>query len=69
MPCKNAINGIIVVVKFFIYKCKMEGCNPDFAGIESYLKFNYSIEKSACDFALQDKFLCKWKQMKKLFCQ
>ena len=42
----------------------MEGRNPDFAGIQSYLKFNYSIEKFACDFALQDKFLCKWKQMK-----
>ena len=69
MPCKNAINCIILVVKFFIYKCKMEGHNPDFSGIQNYLKFNYSIEKFACDFALQDKFLCKWKQMKKLFCQ
>ena len=38
-PCKNAINSIILVVKFFIYKCKiMEGRNPDFAGIQSYLK-------------------------------
>ena len=46
----------------------MEGRNPDFAGIQSCLKFNYSIEKFAPDFALQDKFLCKWKQMKKLFC-
>ena len=69
MPCKNAINCIILVVKFFIYKCKMEGRNPDFAGIQSYLKFNYSIEKFAFDFALQDNFLCKWKQMKKLFFQ
>ena len=44
MPCKNAINCIILVVKFFIHKCKMEGRNPDFAGIQSYFKFNYSIE-------------------------
>ena len=69
MPCKNAINCIILVVKFFIYKCKMEGRNPNFAGIQCYLKFNYSIEKFACDVALQDKILSKWKLMKKLFCQ
>ena len=71
MPCKNAINCIILASGqvFHTSKCKMEGRNPDFAGIQSYLKFNYSIEKFACDFALQDKFLCKWKQMKKLFCQ
>ena len=69
MPCKNAINCIILVVKFFIYKCKMEGRNPDFAGIQSYLKFHYNIEKFACDFALQDRILSKWQLMKKLFCQ
>ena len=28
----------------------MEGRNPDFAGIQSYLKFNYNIEKFVCDF-------------------
>ena len=43
----------------------MEGRNPILLAY-SYLKFNYSIEKFACDFALQDKFLCKWKQMKKI---
>ena len=69
MPCKNAINCIILVVTFFIYKCKMEGRTPDFAGIQSYLKFNYNIEKFACDFAHQDKILSEWKPMKKLFCQ
>ena len=37
MPCKNAVNCIILVVTFFIYKCKMEGRNPDFAGVQSYL--------------------------------
>ena len=69
MPCKNAIKCIILVVKFFIYKCKMEGRNPDFAGIQSYLKFNYNIEKSTCDFALQDRILSNWELMKILFCQ
>ena len=69
VPCKNAINCIILVVKFFMYKCKMEGRNPDFAGIQSYLKFNYNMEKFVCDFALQDRILSKWKLMKKLFCQ
>ena len=68
MPCKNVINCIILVVKFFIYKCKMEGRNPEFAGVQSYLKFHYNIEKSACDFSHQDKILSKWKPMKKLFC-
>ena len=60
MPCKNAINCIISVVKFFIYKCKMEGRNPGFAGIQSYPKFTYNIETFACDFALQDRILSKW---------
>ena len=57
MPCKNAINCIILLVKFFIYKCKMEGRNPDFASIQSYLKFHYNVEKFACDFFYQDKIL------------
>ena len=37
MPCKNVINWIILVLKFFIYKCKMERRNPDFSGVQSYL--------------------------------
>ena len=69
MPSINAINCIILVVKFFTYKCKMEGRNPDFAGMQSYLKFSYNIEKFKCDFAHQDKILRKWKPMKNLFCQ
>ena len=66
-PCKNAINCIILVVKFFIYKCKMEGRIPDFAGVPSYVKFHCNIEKFACDFSHQIKFLSKWKLMKNLF--
>ena len=67
MPCKKAINCIILVGKFFIYKCKMEGRNPDFAGIQNYLKFDYNIEKFVCDFALQDRILRKWELMNKLY--
>ena len=33
------------------------------------IKFNYNIEKFACDFAHQDKILSMCKPMKKLFCQ
>ena len=69
MPCRNAINCIILVVKFFIYKCKMEGRNLVCAGIQTYLKFNCNVEKFACDFAHGDKILSKWKPMKNLFCQ
>ena len=69
VPYKNAINCIILVVKFFIYKCKMEGREPDFAGVQSYVKFHYNIEKFARDFSHHDKILRKWKPMKKLFCQ
>ena len=64
MPCKNAINCITLVVKFFIYKCKIEGRNPDLAGIQSYLKFNYNVEKLAYGFALQDRILSKWELLK-----
>ena len=70
LPCsKNAINCIILVVKFFMYKCKMEGRNPDFACVQSYLRFHYNVEKFACDFCYQDNILSKWKPMEKLFCQ
>ena len=44
-------------------------CNPDFAGVQSNLKFHYNSETFACDFSQQEKFLSKWKPMKKLFCQ
>ena len=43
----------------------MQGRIPDFAGVQSYLKFHYNIEKCACDFSHQIKFLSKWKLMKK----
>ena len=69
MPCKNVINCIILVVTFFIYKCKMQFCWLHFAGVQSYLKFHYNIETFACNFAHQDKILSKWKSMKNLFCQ
>ena len=50
MPCKNAINAIILLIKFFVYKCKMvfglgvrvRLHNPDFAGVQSYFKFHYN---------------------------
>jgi len=43
------------------------GRNPDFAGVQSYLRFHYNIEKFACDFSYQDKTLSKWKPTEKLF--
>ena len=46
----------------------MEGRNPDFADVQSYLKFHYNIEKFASDISYQDKILSKKKPMKKLFC-
>ena len=54
------------MITFFIYKCKTEGGNPAFAGVQSYLKFHYNIEKLACDFSHQDKILSKWEPMKKI---
>ena len=57
LPCKNAITCIILVVRFFISKCKMKGHNPHFAGVQSYLKFQYNIKTPACDFSHQGKFL------------
>lgn len=43
--------------KFFIYKCKMEGRTPDFAGVQGYLKLHYNVEKFARDSSYQIKFL------------
>jgi len=33
----------------------MEGCIPDFARVQSYLKFHYNIEKLACNFSHPEK--------------
>ena len=64
-PYKNAINCIILVVKFFIYKCKMEGRLPNISGVQSYLKYHYTIEKRACGL-YQDKILSKYEPLKTL---
>ena len=56
MPCKNAINCIILVVKFFIYKCKMRDVIPILQAYKVTLGFiHYNIEKFASDFSHQDK--------------
>ena len=41
----------------------MEERNPDFAGVQSDLKFHYNSETFACNFSHQEKFLCgnHWK--------
>ena len=40
MPCKNAINCVILVVKFFIYNAKWKDVNPVFVGVQSSIKFH-----------------------------
>ena len=50
-------------------KVVAEGRNPDFAGVQSYLKFHYNIGKFARDLSDQEKILNKWKPVEKLFCQ
>ena len=56
MPCKNAFNCIILVVKFFIYKCKMEERNPNFSGAQSYLKFVIILKNLHVAFLIKIKF-------------
>ena len=52
--CNNsAINLIILATKYYIYKCKMEGCNINFSCLQNYLKHMYNIEKLARN--IQDK--------------
>ena len=49
--CNNsAINFIILVTKYYIYKCKMEGCTINFSCLQNYLKHMYDIEKPCCKY-------------------
>ena len=59
LPCKNAINCIILVVKFFIYiKWRDVHVIPILPTYKVTLGFiHYNIEKFACDFSHQDKIL------------
>ena len=47
-------------IKFIIYRCKMEGQNLNFTGVQSYRKFHYDIMKLARTYSYQGKFLEKF---------
>ena len=56
----------MVIAPILFRSQEVEGREPDFAGVQSYVKFHYNIEKFARDFSHHDKILSKWKPMKKI---
>ena len=59
---------IILLAKFFIYKCKMEKINPEFQHYIHYLKRRYAIEKHVSLISLsQMNFVTRWHNYLPLF--
>ena len=66
--CKNsAINFIILATKYYIYKCKMEGCNINFSCLQNYLKHTYNVEKLALNTQDKSRHEAEWRDFKNLF--
>ena len=66
--CNNsAINFIILATKYYIYKCKMEGCNINFSCLQNYLKHMYNIEKLALNIQDKSRHEAEWRDFKNLF--
>ena len=40
-----AVNYFVVLVKYFIYKCRLSGSQPTLIGLKNMLKQVYEIEK------------------------
>jgi hypothetical protein len=55
------VNFIILIVKFAIYKCKLQNKIPNFAVVQAYIKYVMNIERyTAVTNNCEDKFLGKW---------
>ena len=52
----------MLATKYYIYKCKMEGCN-----IQNYLKHMYNIEKLALNIRDKSRHEAEWRDFKNLF--
>ena len=66
--CNNsAINFIILATKYYIYKCKMEGCNINFSCLQNYSKHMYNIEKLAVNIQDKSRHEAEWRDFKNLF--
>ena len=66
--CNNsAINFIILATKYYICKCKMEGCNINFSCLQNYLKHMYNIEKPALNIQDKSRHEAEWRDFKHLF--
>ena len=67
--CNNysTINFIILAAKYYIYKCKMEGCTISFSCLQNYLKHTYNIEKLAINKQDKSRHEAEWRDFKYLF--
>ena len=41
---KNAINFLILCLKFFIHRCKFQNVNPSFQAYKNFVKVKFNIE-------------------------
>jgi hypothetical protein len=58
---QQVIVNLIILVKFAIYKCKLQNKIPYFAVVQAYIKYVMNIERyAAVTHNCEDKFLGKW---------
>ncbi len=64
VPCKKKtilISFIILLAKYFIFKCKYESIHPTIEHFNAYLKQTINIEKTIASMRDKlDKFYSKW---------
>ena len=54
------LNFIIILAKYFIYKCKLEHSKPLFTRFHIMLKDKYQLEKCSFQQEISNSFRCRW---------
>jgi hypothetical protein len=57
----NASNQVILILKYYLYKCRCLGDKPSINGGIKYLKYCIKIEKTTINFLspTQKEYICK----------
>ena len=66
-----SLNYFIVLIKYFIYACRLSGSKPIFIGLINMLKQTYNVEKLSATFskspAVGEKIVTKWAVINDIF--
>ena len=66
LKCLLSVNYLILVGKYYIYKCKWLGIIPETKGFIQYLKFRHDIEKFMASLGTNKQYKNTWITLKPL---